>query len=115
MAVDWTRVMPVLISIVILIAIALLRNYSRTFAAVAATMPANITLGLFIVYSSAEDRPTELREFSSALLLNIIPTLFFIIFAWYAARQGWSLVPILLGGYVIWAMGVGIIFLLRGP
>ncbi len=44
MTIDWSRVTPVLISIGIIIGIAILRQYSKTIAAIAATMPINIPL-----------------------------------------------------------------------
>jgi positive regulator of sigma E activity len=111
--IDWNRVLPVLISIGIIISVAILRQYSKTFAAIAATMPINVPLGLWIVYAGAPDPEASLREFSEAALLNIFPTVFFIIAAYFAARAGLAIIPTILIGYVVWAVSLGGIYLIR--
>lgn len=111
---DVQKILPVLTSIIVIVTIAILRNYSRAFAAVTATIPLNITLGLWIIYANADDRSVEMMEFSTSVLINIVPTLGFIGIAYFAARAGWLLVPTLLAGYAFWAAGIGIIVLIRG-
>lgn len=71
------KILPVIVSIIIIICIAILREYSRTFAAIAATMPLNIPLGLWLIYSGADDKAQSAEEFTSAVLINIIPTIIF--------------------------------------
>ena len=46
MTLDWQRTLPVIVSILIIIAIAILRQYSKMLAAVVAVMPVNVPLGL---------------------------------------------------------------------
>ncbi len=113
MTIDWSRVTPVIVSICIIIAIAIVRQYSKSLAAIAATMPVNIPLGMWIVYSGGENQQVALAEFSQALLLNIFPTLAFMIVAWQMTRAGYSLLPTIATGYVVWALGLGLIFLIR--
>ena len=48
----WRQVVPVLISIVILIVIAIVRASSKTLAAIISTMPVTIVLSLWIVYAA---------------------------------------------------------------
>lgn len=110
--VDWQRVLPVLVSIGIIIAIAILRNYSKTFAAIAATMPINIPLGLWIVATG--DDQVDLVGFSQSLVINIIPTLFFLVVVWFAFRLGWTLIPAIAVGYVAWGITLAISYWLRG-
>ncbi len=86
MEIAWQRVLPVIVSIVIIIAVAILREYSKTFAAVAATMPINIPLALWIV--SAGSTRQEMQEFTHAVLLNIWPPIVFVIVTGLAARAG---------------------------
>lgn len=115
MTLDWNRVLPVIVSILIIIAIAVLRNYSKTLSAVVAVMPLNIPLGMWIIYAGEEgDRREALQNFSGALFVNIIPTLFFMLAAWQATRMGWGLVPSIVAGYTVWVLGLGVIFALRG-
>lgn len=116
MHIDWPRVLPVIVSIGIIIAIAVLRQYSRTFAAIAAVMPINIPLGMWIVVSgeTGESAQAALADFSRALLVNIIPTLLFMAAAWWLTREGYGLLPTIIGGYVVWGLGLLAIFWLRG-
>lgn len=93
MILDWNRILPVVVSILVIIAVAILRNYSKNFAAIAAVMPLNIPLGMWIVYAGAENKKETMTDFSGALLINIIPTFIFMIVAWQSARVGWSLAP----------------------
>ncbi len=112
--IDWQRTLPVIVSILIIIAIAILRQYSKTFAAIVAVMPINIPLGMWIVYAGAEDEQAALAEFSAALFVNIIPTIAFMLVAWQMARSGYGLVPTIAAGYGVWAVGLGLVFWLRG-
>ena len=59
MSIDWQRVLPVAVSIGIIIAVAVLRQYSKTFAAIAATMPINVPLALWIIYSGGGTAGSE--------------------------------------------------------
>jgi len=113
MNIDWSRVSPVLISIGIIILIAIVRQYSKTFAAVAATMPLNIPLSMWIVYSGSEDRQAAMAEFSQAAAMNIIPTLVFLIVAWQLSKAGYSVIPTIFLGYMAWAICLGLVFLIR--
>lgn len=112
MEIAWARVLPVIVSIIIIITIAIVREYSKALAAVLSTMPINIALALWIVYSGDSSTAT-MEPFARSLMLNILPTLLFLLVAWLAARAGWGLVPILVAGYVSWAVGLGVLLLIR--
>ncbi|QPC83308.1 hypothetical protein G4Y79_02720 [Phototrophicus methaneseepsis] len=114
MIIHWERIAPVIVSILVIIAIAILREYSKVFASIAAVMPINVPLGMWIV-SAGEDNPKEaLATFSEALLVNIIPTIVFLVVAWQMTKAGYGLIPTVIIGYAIWGVGVLIIFALRG-
>jgi positive regulator of sigma E activity len=113
MTIAWDKVLPVIVSIGVIILVAILRQYSRQFAAIAATMPLNIPLGMWIVYAGAEDKQAALSDFSQAVLVNIIPTVIFMIVAWQTTRAGWDLMPTIALGYVAWAISLVCILLLR--
>ena len=100
----WNEILPVLISIVIIILIAVLQKSSRLFAAVTATMPVTIPLALYIVYSSSQGDPVTVKQFTGGLLTGIVPTLAFIITLWLTARAGVKLVPMLVSSYAVWAL-----------
>ncbi len=111
--IDWSKVVPVLISIGIIIAIAILRQYSKTIAAIAATMPINVPLGMWIVYAGDSDKQTALAEFSKATMINIIPTLVFIFLAWQLSKAGQGAIQSIVGGYVGWGVCLLIVLFLR--
>ena len=102
----WPQYLPVLISIGILITVAVLQRQSKTIAAIAATMPLNLPLALWIVYASAEGERQTVAEFSQGMLLGGISTLAFLIAAWLAARAGLKLGLLLFVSYGVWGVAL---------
>jgi len=76
-------------------------------------MPLAAPLALWIVYSSNAGDKTVVSQFSLSLLLGLLPTLAFLITVWLAARAGMNLIPMILTGYSVWAMGATVLYLLR--
>ncbi|WP_119067288.1 hypothetical protein [Aggregatilinea lenta] len=111
--IDVAKTLPVVVSILIILAVAALRNYSRGFASIAAVMPLNIPLGMWIVYAGADDKQATMTEFTGVLLVNIIPTLIFMIIAWQGTKAGWSLGRVLVVGYAAWALALAAVFAVR--
>lgn len=112
MSVNWDKTLPVIVSILIILLIAFLRQYSKTLSAIVATMPINIPLGMWIIYAGEDDGQQALTEFSEALLLNIIPTIMFMAVAWQTTKVGWGLLPTVGAGYVVWGIGLlGVLFI----
>ena len=106
-------ILPVILSIVVIILVAVLEKQNKLFAALAATMPLTTPLALWIVYSSNAGDKTAVSQFSLNLLLGILPTLAFLFTVWLAARSGMKLAPIILTGYSVWAVGAAILYLFR--
>jgi hypothetical protein len=107
-------ILPVVLSILVIILVAVLEKQSKLFAALAATMPLATPLALWIVYSSNAGDKTAVSQFSLSLLLAIFPTLAFLFTIWLGARAGMKLAPMLLTGYGVWAVGAIILYFLRG-
>jgi len=107
------NIIPVLLSILAIILVAVLEKQSKLFAALTATMPLAAPLALWIVYSSNVGDKTAISQFSLSLLLGLLPTLAFLITVWLAARAGLKLVPMILMGYGVWAIGASLLYLLR--
>lgn len=106
-------ILPVVLSIVAIILVAVLEKQSKLFAALVAVMPLGAPLALWIVYSSNAGEKTAVSQFSLSLLLGLLPTLAFLVAVWLAARAGMKLVPMILTGYGVWAVGAIILYLLR--
>ncbi len=76
-------------------------------------MPVNIPLGMWIVGAGGDTHQGALLEFDEAVLINIFPTVAFILTAWLMARAGHGVLPTIVVGYVVWAVCLGIILLIR--
>jgi len=106
-------IVPVLVSIVVIILVAVFEKQSKLVAAITATMPIGATLALWIVYASNRGDSGVMKEFSLGLLVGIVPTLGFLIAAWLAARAGYKLGGLLATGYVVWGIGVATVLFFR--
>ena len=113
MNVNWGQVGPVLISMGIIVLIAVLRAFSKTAAAITATMPINIVLALWIVYAAEGADQAAVVRFTESMLVGVGATVIFMGAVWLAARAGWGLVPMLLSGYLAWGLTLAVIFGLR--
>jgi hypothetical protein len=106
-------VLPVILSVLVILLVAILEKQSKLVAALTATMPLAAPLALWIVYSSNAGDKTAVSQFSLSLLLGLLPTFAFLIAVWLAARSGLKLAPMILIGYGVWAAGATILYLLR--
>ena len=104
---------PVLLSILVIILVAILEKQSKLFAALTATMPLTAPLALWIVYSSNAGEKTVVTQFSLSLLLGLLPALAFLVTVWLATRAGVKFLPMMLAGYGVWAMGATLLYLMR--
>jgi uncharacterized membrane protein (GlpM family) len=106
-------VLPVVLSIVVIILVAVLEKQNKFAAAITATMPIGATLAIWIVYSANSGDQQTMKDFSVGLLMGIIPSLGFLFAAFFSFRAGLKLLPMLLVGYSVWGVLLGIIILLR--
>jgi len=106
--------LPVLLSVLVIILVALLENQSKLFAAVTATMPTKVPLALWVVYAANQGKREPIVSFSRSLMVTIFPTIGFMLTAWLASAAGWSFLITLLAGFAVWGAGVGLTFLFRG-
>jgi len=109
----WKDALPVAISVIVLVVVAIVERHSKLVAAITAVMPLGAPLALWIVYSANDGDPTIVADFNRGMLIGVLPTLGFIAAVWLCARIGMKLIPMLAVGYAVWAIGVGLIALLR--
>lgn len=109
----WHQILPVLLSILVIIAIAVLRSISKTFAAIAATMPLTIPLALWIMAAAGDTAQDDLVAFADSLLIGVGATVIFTLALWLAARAGWSWGGMLLAAYAAYALVLGLSFVVR--
>lgn len=106
-------ILPVIISVIVIILIAVLEKQNKTIAAITAVMPLTAPLALWIVYSSSGGEQAAMSEFTSGLIVGLIPTFGFAIAAWLAVRAGMKLGPVILAGYGTWGIGTLLLTFLR--
>jgi hypothetical protein len=107
------NLLPVLISILVIITIALVQRQSKLVAAITATMPINVALGYWIVVAATNSDRQAVTDFSRGLLLGILPTVVFLGVLWLASRAGLRPLAALGLGYLAWGLGTGLILLFR--
>lgn len=106
-------VLPVILSIVVIILVAIIEKQSKMIAAITATMPLTVALALWIVYSSAGGDRFVVEQFSMSMMLSIFPTVGFLIAVWIGARAGLKLGSLILVGYSVWGISAFLLWMLR--
>ena len=106
-------ILPVILSIIVIILVAIFEKQSKMIAAITATMPLTVALALWIVYSSASGDRIVVEQFSLNMVLSIFPTIGFLIAVWIGARAGLQLGPLLLLGYTVWGVSAFLLWFIR--
>jgi hypothetical protein len=101
-------VSQLLISFLLITAIALLSERSRFMASIASAMPAKLALALWFVFSDTGGDRALTADFCRTTLFALIPTAMFLVGCWFALRQGWSLGWVIAFGYGVWLASVGV-------
>jgi hypothetical protein len=109
----WSEFVPVGISMLVILTVAIVQKQSRLVAAVTATMPVTIPLALWIVYSSNQGDRAAVTQFTQSMLIGIVPTVSFIVAIWLASRLGFKLLPMIITGYATWAAVLALLIGLR--
>lgn len=105
------RVLPVAISIVLFIALAIISDYSKTAAAITTTMPTKLPLAIWVIWVAENGDRIAIVEFNRGLLVGMFPTVIFVAAAFWGARLGLSLVPMLAASYLAWGGALGLTLL----
>ena len=106
-------ILPVVLSVIVIILVAIIEKQSRLIAAITATMPLGIPLAIWIVHSSSEGDQAAVAEFTKGIMLGIVPTLGFILTAWLVSRNSDSLGKILGMGFGVWGIMAVLLVLVR--
>lgn len=96
------RMLPVISSILIILGVAFLRERSRTLAAILATMPINIPLGMWVLFGSGDFDPSMAQAFIRALVPGLAATVVWVLVVWLMTGMGVSLGLSILSGYAVW-------------
>ena len=106
------KILPVATSIGIILLVAVLRERSRTLAAIFATMPINMPLAIWVVASGVGDEQLNpvIALLTRNMLIGFIPTFVWLGIVFLAMRAGWQLIPAILTGYAVWAVLIAAAF-----
>jgi hypothetical protein len=96
--------LPVVTSIAIIVLVAVLRERSRTLAAIVATMPINIPLALWVVFGAGDADMSTVEPFVRKILVGIVPTMIWIAVVYIGVRNEQPLLASIVVGYVVWAL-----------
>ncbi len=96
--------LPIITSIVIILIVAVLRERSRTLAAILGTMPINMPLVMWIIWSTPDTTQPIMLGFVRSLVIGMVPTMLWLAIVYLALRGGWQLWSALLSGYVAWGV-----------
>lgn len=107
------KVIPVVISVVVIVLVAVVQERSRPAAAILSVMPLAIPLAAWIVYSASGGDHEQTADFVKSMLVGLFATMAFVIALWLALRQRWSF-PVAIGaGFAAWGLVVAIIALIQ--
>jgi len=106
------KLLPVATSIGVILLVAVLRERSRTLAAIFATMPINMPLAIWVVASGVGDEQLNpvIELLTRNMIIGFIPTFVWLGVVYLAMRAGWQLIPAILGGYLVWGLLLAIAF-----
>ena len=107
------KIVPVAISVVILVLVAVLQDRSREMAAIAAVMPLTMPLAAWIVFSGSGGNHQQTADFVRSMLSAYLPTLVFIGALWYGLRHAWPFPVVIVVAFAVWAGLVGLPYLVR--
>lgn len=100
------RAVPVLVSVLVIILVAVVQERSRHLAAIIATMPVTAPLAMWIVFSASRGDQRQTADFVGSMIIGAVASLVFILACWFALRQQWGSPLTLAVGGVAWLLVV---------
>jgi hypothetical protein len=95
-------VVPVVLSALIIVLVAVVQERSRPLAAIIATMPLTAPLAMWIVFSATQGDHSQTADFAGSMLVGSVASLAFVLACWFGFRQLWSFPFVLVFGSAIW-------------
>ena len=96
------RLVPVVLSVLIILLVALVQERSRHLAAILAALPVTAPLAMWIVYSATQGDHRQTADFVASMFLGFAAGLFFVSASWFGFRQQWSFPVVLVFASAIW-------------
>ncbi len=107
------KIVPVAVSVVIIVLVALVQERSRELAAIVAVMPLTVPLAAWIVFSASGGDHQQAARFVGSMFAAYLPTAVFVAALWVGLRQAWPFALTLAGAFAVWAALVALSYLVR--
>jgi len=102
------RIVPVVLSVLVIVIVAIVQERSRHLAAVVATMPLTAPLAMWIVYSASRGDGRQTADFAGSMIVGTSASLVFVLACWFGFRQAWSFGATLALASAIWVAVVSL-------
>jgi uncharacterized membrane protein (GlpM family) len=96
------KALPVVVSVVIIVLVAVVQERARHVAAIVAMLPLTAPLAAWIVYSASGGDHQQTAQFVRSMLAASIANVVFIVVCWYGLRQEWPFALALIGAFAVW-------------
>ena len=96
------RLMPVALSVLVIVLVAIVQERSRALAAILATMPLTAPLAMWIVFSASGGDQRQTADFVRSMVVGFAASLIFVLACWLGLRQAWGFGMTLLVASVVW-------------
>lgn len=106
---SFAKALPVIVSILIILTVAYLRERSRTLAVLFGTMPINLPLTLWIIFGGGQESGATIAAFIRSLFLGMIATMLWVVVVWLVVRTGYGLLGAVVAGYAAWALLIALL------
>jgi uncharacterized membrane protein (GlpM family) len=107
------KVLPVVISVVVIVLVALVQERSRYLAALLAVMPLSAPLAMWIIFSASGGDYQQTADFVLSMVLGLVATVVFVLASWLGLRQRWPFAAVVAFAFAVWGLIVAAPHLLR--
>jgi uncharacterized membrane protein (GlpM family) len=104
------RIVPVAVSVLVIVLVAIVQERSRYLAAIIATMPLTAPLAMWIVFSGSGGDQRQTAEFVASMAAGFAASMAFLAVCWFGFRLGWGFAVTLVAAGAIW---LGLVALAR--
>ena len=102
------RTVPVLLSVLVIILVAVVQGRSRYLGAIIAAMPLTAPLAMWIVFSASQGDQRQTAEFVGTMVIGFAATFVFVLACWFGLRQEWGFLVTLAFASAIWLVIVSL-------
>jgi uncharacterized membrane protein (GlpM family) len=98
------RLVPVALSVLIILLVAVAQERSRHLAAIVATMPLTAPLAMWVVFSASRGDQRQTADFAGSMVIGSVASLVFVLACWLSLRQQWGFAITLAFSAALWLL-----------